>query len=328
MRIAPVVLRLLPALCMSTGFHEFYRSLCEDGCPDTLKGRDLYERYKRFHGTGSFKKLMSETAFGLENKRVDGLLKIATAGSGRVRYKLDRLKILEHLDSLAEGARSPAREPAPKRAKKSAEPPTPRDLEAARLTRAAAEFAKSSGLQRLILEPGLHSVLMDAFPSAEDRSDYITRLSTYTEPLPAQVVPFLENAGVYVLRLEGLSYSVYVGSSRNIPQRVEQHKEGEGAACTKDAASIELLATIPCYTLDELDDMERRETLDQMHRLGIDKVRGWKFSTRIMFDEHWRQAFEDICCRKSLCLRCGRASHFVTNCYARTKAEWCGGGDI
>ena len=322
---AVVTLPSLHVLCMSTGFNEFYRSLCQDAIPETLKGRDLYERYKRFHGAGSFKKLMTETAFGIENKRVGGLIKIPTAGSGRVRYKLDKAKILEHLDSLA--GRPHPHEPAPKRAKP-LPPVEPLDLEAARLTRAAAEFAGSTGLQRLILEPGLHSILKEAFPSADDRADYIGRLSAYTEPIPAQIVPPLENAGVYVLRLEGLSYSVYVGSSRNIPQRVEQHKEGEGAACTKDAASIELLATIPCYTLDELDDMERRETLDQMHRLGIDKVRGWKFSTRIMFDEHWRQAFEDICCRKSLCLRCGRASHFVTNCYARTKAEWCGGGDI
>ena len=89
---AVVTLPSLHVLCMSTGFNEFYRSLCQDAIPETLKGRDLYERYKRFHGAGSFKKLMTETAFGIENKRVGGLIKIPTAGSGRVRYKLDKAK--------------------------------------------------------------------------------------------------------------------------------------------------------------------------------------------------------------------------------------------
>ena len=221
-----------------------------------------------------------------------------------------------------------------------------------KLKRAVTEYAGADGVERLLLEPRLHLALSGVYPDAEARVDYVSRLNVKLEqpPVPAAepMVPEapverpvddeetedesdgdygllgLGDAGVYVLRLEGLSYQVYVGSSQDITKRVEQHRRGEGAACTKDATKIELVSRIPCENPADLDDLERKETLDQMRRLGIDKVRGWKFSTRVLSDEYWKQAFEDICCRFKLCLRCGRASHFANNCFARSKAEWCG----
>ena len=232
-----------------------------------------------------------------------------------------------------------------------------------KLKRAVTEYAGADGIERLLLEPRLHLALSGVYPDPEARVDYVSRLNLKLERPVGPVEPllepvmepvekpaadpeetedesdgdygllgpgegFLEDAGVYVLRLEGLSYQVYVGSSQNIAKRVEQHQRGDGAACTKDATKIELVSRIPCQSLDELDDLERKETLDQMHRLGIDKVRGWKFSTRVLSDEYWKQAFEDICCRFKLCLRCGRASHFANNCYARSKADWCGNSSL
>ena len=134
--------------------------------------------------------------------------------------------------------------------------------------------------------------------------------------------------GVYVLDLEGLPFKVYVGSSQNVPRRVEQHKKGDGAVCTKLAKGIHLLASIGCPKATGLDDLERKETLKQMYQRGIDKVRGWKFSTLVLSDEHKQQAFEDICCSFNLCLKCGEGKHFVGECRSKTKAKWCGGGPV
>ena len=134
--------------------------------------------------------------------------------------------------------------------------------------------------------------------------------------------------GVYVLAVTGMSYEVYVGSSQNIPRRVEQHEKGEGAVCTKLAKGVRMLASIACRKADGLDDLERKETLKQMHQRGINKVRGWKFSTLVLSDEHKQQAFEDICCCFDLCLKCGETKHFVGECRSKTKARWCGGGPV
>ena len=135
-------------------------------------------------------------------------------------------------------------------------------------------------------------------------------------------------SGVYILALTGMPYEVYVGSSKNIPRRVEQHEKGEGAVCTKMAKGVRMLASIACRKADGLDDLERKETLKQMHQRGIDKVRGWKFSTLVLSDEHKQQAFEDICCRFQLCLKCGEGKHFVGECPSKKKAKWCGGGPV
>ena len=134
--------------------------------------------------------------------------------------------------------------------------------------------------------------------------------------------------GVYVLHLQGLPFKVYVGSSQNIQRRVEQHKKGEGAVCTKMAKGVQILASIACPKATGLDDLERKETLKQMYQHGIDKVRGWKFSTLVLSDEHKQQAFEDICCSFNLCLKCGSSQHFVGECRSKTKTDWCGGGPV
>ena len=134
--------------------------------------------------------------------------------------------------------------------------------------------------------------------------------------------------GVYVLAVKGLPFEVYVGSSQNIPRRVEQHKKKEGAVCTTLAKGVQLLASIGCPKATGVDDLERKETLKQMHQRGIDKVRGWKFSTLVLSDEHKQQAFEDICCCFDLCLKCGETKHFVGECRSKTKARWCGGGPV
>ena len=201
-----------------------------------------------------------------------------------------------------------------------------RELESARITRAVTEFSSASSSNKIRLLPGLHTLLSGVFPDLPTRLEYIQQLTSSTDPQSETVG--LKNAGVYVLKLHGLPYQFYVGSSKNISARVDQHRKGTGAVCTQDATRIEYVSRIPCPSPKELDDMERKETLDRMYKNGINQVRGWKFSTKVLSEAHKQQAFEDICCRFDLCLKCGETKHFVGECRSQMKAKWCGGAPV
>ena len=71
-----------------------------------------------------------------------------------------------------------------------------------------------------------------------------------------------------------------------------------------------------------LEAWERAETLERMFRHGIEKVRGWIFTTPVMSQDQHDNAFQQICASKKLCTKCGRMGHFAAACYANTKAAW------
>ena len=103
--------------------------------------------------------------------------------------------------------------------------------------------------------------------------------------------------------------------------RVAQHLAGEGASVTvgKDAVRVSpYTAPIPGH----LEAWERAETLERMFRHGIEKVRGWMFTTPVMSQDQRDSAFEQICVYKKLCTTCGRGGHFAASCFANSKAQW------
>ena len=59
-----------------------------------------------------------------------------------------------------------------------------------------------------------------------------------------------------------------------------------------------------------------------MLRHGIEKVRGWLYTTPVMSPDQREEAFRQICARKALCGTCGRPGHFAAQCFARGKAAW------
>ena len=71
-----------------------------------------------------------------------------------------------------------------------------------------------------------------------------------------------------------------------------------------------------------LDQWERLETLERMYKHGIEKVRGWKFTTPVMSQDQHDNAFQQICASKKLCTKCGRGRHFSKNCFANSMAAW------
>ena len=119
---------------------------------------------------------------------------------------------------------------------------------------------------------------------------------------------------VYVLELE--DGRVYVGSSKDVPRRVLQHKAGYGSAYTKiyrpTGVQLPRLGNIE----GDGDAAERDETLRYMMIRGIPYVRGWKFARVDMPPEEFDEAEANIRELFDLCRRCGYKGHFCTHCRA------------
>lgn len=122
-----------------------------------------------------------------------------------------------------------------------------------------------------------------------------------------------ESSGVYVLRYVDRTY--YVGKTTNMPARLAEHR-------TKGDFEV-LKPETPGSAMD-LESWERNETLHRMLKHGVDKVRGWMFTSRRLSESNLQDIFAQICEKYDLCRRCGRATHFASGCYARTRAPWCG----
>jgi predicted GIY-YIG superfamily endonuclease len=113
----------------------------------------------------------------------------------------------------------------------------------------------------------------------------------------------------------------YVGKSTNIEARLRQHRS-DGVAFTKTMDAFQRIQPLTNGSTTDLESWERNETLQRMHRHGIDNVRGWMFTTVELSDEQRMDAFKQVCEKFDLCRTCGRGSHFVANCFANTKATW------
>lgn len=119
----------------------------------------------------------------------------------------------------------------------------------------------------------------------------------------------LVNKGIYVLELQGGKF--YIGKSSNILSRIQEHKDGKG--CEFACNVVRRLVPHIEYT-DDFESWERAETLFWMSTQGVDKVRGWMYTTTHLSKEQRKHAFEQICERYDLCRRCGKAGHFISEC--------------
>ncbi len=117
---------------------------------------------------------------------------------------------------------------------------------------------------------------------------------------------------IYVLRLEGGRY--YVGKTDNVAKRYQQHLNGQGSAWTRKYKPIGLEKMIPNVSSFEEDKV----TKEYMSKVGIDKVRGGSY-VEIELSEFHKEALKmEIWSAKDKCTKCGRAGHFVKDCYATT----------
>jgi hypothetical protein len=126
-----------------------------------------------------------------------------------------------------------------------------------------------------------------------------------------------KESGVYALA-DGAG-RVYVGKSGDIPRRVEEHRRANRFL---DRATMRRIPTLTDGPRGDLELWERAETLAQMRRRGLGKVRGWRFTAGGA--EEREAAFREVCERFDLCRRCGRAGHFASACRGGV-ARWAAG---
>jgi predicted GIY-YIG superfamily endonuclease len=117
---------------------------------------------------------------------------------------------------------------------------------------------------------------------------------------------------IYILRLEGGRY--YIGKSEDVLNRYQQHINGNGSAWTKLHTPVALEKTIENVSPFEEDKI----TKEYMSKYGIDKVRGGSYVEVELSNFHIEALKMEIWAAKDLCTQCGRAGHFVKNCYAKT----------
>ena len=152
-------------------------------------------------------------------------------------------------------------------------------------------------------------------------SSVVSRFSPLPEaPTPEKIVPLRRakattgKTSVYILELE--DGRVSVGSSKDVPRRLAQHKSGSGSANTRVYKPTGVLLPRLGNVEGDGDAAERDETLRYMMLRGVPFVRGWKFARVDMPPEEYEEAEANIRELFDLCRRCGYKGHFCTHCRA------------
>jgi len=134
--------------------------------------------------------------------------------------------------------------------------------------------------------------------------------------------------GIYIYVIKCQEDKYYVGKTNNIRERLKEHKYNQGSEWTKKYRPInieEIYYTQNGYAEDDL-------TITVMKKYGIKNVRGGCFcklilsqeeifSIKLLLNRKERELTECIMKRLDwsacdLCLRCGRNSHMINECYA------------
>jgi predicted GIY-YIG superfamily endonuclease len=125
----------------------------------------------------------------------------------------------------------------------------------------------------------------------------------------------MSKTNIYVLRLEGGRY--YIGKTNDVMKRYEQHLTGGGSAWTRKYKPVSLEKAIENVSPFDEDKI----TKEYMSKYGIDKVRGGSYVEEELSEFHKDVLNMEIWAAKDLCTQCGRAGHFVKDCYAKTDAS-------
>jgi predicted GIY-YIG superfamily endonuclease len=120
---------------------------------------------------------------------------------------------------------------------------------------------------------------------------------------------------IYILKLQGGKY--YVGKTDNMKKRFQQHVAGHGAAWTRNHKPLCIEKTIPNSSPFDED----RYVKEYMNKYGIDKVRGGSYVTEELSEFHKEVLNMEIRAATDKCTQCGRAGHFIADCYAKTDSS-------
>lgn len=120
---------------------------------------------------------------------------------------------------------------------------------------------------------------------------------------------------IYIIKLEKSKY--YIGKTRNIEKRWEEHLTGNGSGWTKKYKPTSLITTIK--STSQFD--EDKYVKEYMAKYGIDNVRGGTYSNIVLDANSIAVLEKEIWHSKNLCTRCGRDSHYIKECYAKTDVD-------
>jgi predicted GIY-YIG superfamily endonuclease len=120
---------------------------------------------------------------------------------------------------------------------------------------------------------------------------------------------------IYILKLRAGKY--YIGKTKNIEKRYEEHLTGTGSGWTKKHKPVSLIKTIK--STSQFD--EDKYVKEYMAKYGIENVRGGSYSN-IVLDENSIAVLEkEIRHSNNVCMRCGRDTHYIKDCYATTDVD-------
>jgi predicted GIY-YIG superfamily endonuclease len=117
---------------------------------------------------------------------------------------------------------------------------------------------------------------------------------------------------IYILRLRAGKY--YIGKTKNVDKRWAEHTAGCGSGWTKKYPPLSLVKSV--VSTSHFD--EDRYVKEYMDKYGIENVRGGTYSNMVLDANCIAVLEKEIRHSKNLCVRCGRGTHFVKDCYATT----------
>lgn len=120
-----------------------------------------------------------------------------------------------------------------------------------------------------------------------------------------------KRSGVYVLQYQ--DGNIYVGKSNDIDARIRQHAS-RSVQCTSgwQGSPREIQPITP--SLDDYESWERNETLERMSQHGVEKVRGWMYTSLHLSEETIESIDAQLCEKYDLCRLCGMKGHFASAC--------------
>lgn len=113
---------------------------------------------------------------------------------------------------------------------------------------------------------------------------------------------------IYVLELNGGHY--YIGKTKDIARRFNEHKSQKGCSWTKQHCDYKI---IEIYENNSLFD-EDKYTLEYMNMMGIENVRGGSYSNPILSVEQRNNITRALRNANNLCMTCGGSDHYADMC--------------
>lgn len=112
---------------------------------------------------------------------------------------------------------------------------------------------------------------------------------------------------IYVLRLAEGKY--YVGKTKNVEARIQEHIAVRACAWTRKYAFESLYAT---HEGDDFD--EDKFVIKYMDMFGVDSVRGGIYSNTVLTFDQRLNINKQLNHIHNKCLRCGYLGHFIDTC--------------